>query len=298
MMRSLFFSVLIHGTVVGLVLMNDHQKPTLAPVVIELQQNAERPTPRPSAGLKRTFPSARTKLATQKNKMLFGSSISEIVKKRSLENQTSEDGWQSQEGSPQTSSLNEKDFSENPEDLFHLTDSSYFYQTIFNRIDQNLNLDPKLAQYNHFGQVEVTFTLDFKGQLIAPSIQVRSTDRVLQVHILRSLRKSLAEPVLPELYNKSKKDVIFISHFDYFYGDPENNFKKQKLFAKPQLHFVRSTLTQKTATSLGEQLLSGGVSYDVEAMYDSWKKYNHRKKLDANKYDPFGRDRKDPDYNL
>lgn len=173
-----------------------------------------------------------------------------------------------------------------------------FYRQVFERIDSQLLFDSLLAQYSHFGSVFVEFEVDPQGRFVESKIKVSAEDKILQVHALRALTKGLKESFKKEKWNPSGKNSILHAKFDYVFGESSLNYQKQREFGKPIFLFKRATSEKPIPNNLKDQLLNGGVSYDPVAMTERWQKYNKKKRLRAQEFDPFASYKNDPLYNL
>jgi hypothetical protein len=174
---------------------------------------------------------------------------------------------------------------------------SYFEQ-VFKKVDEQLIFDSLLAQYNHFGNVYVEFEVDAQGRFVEKGLKVTADDAILKVHALRALIKGLRESFDKTKWNPTGKNQIFQAQFRFIQDGYSANRKKQSAFAKPVFAFSRSTPEKPIPTNLQEQLLTGGVDYDLFAAADRWQKYNKRKKLREQEFDPFSTYKADPLYKL
>jgi len=173
-----------------------------------------------------------------------------------------------------------------------------YFQQVFERIDQQLIFDSLLAQYNHFGYVYVEFEVAPDGRFVDKSLQVSAIDSILKVHALRALRKGLTEDFPREKWNPEGKSVRFQAKFEFLNGSENLNFAKQKDFGKAKLVFRRASSEKPIPNSLKEQLLTGGIDVDLFAAAERWEKYNKKKRLKAEDFDPFAPYKSDLDYNL
>jgi hypothetical protein len=172
-----------------------------------------------------------------------------------------------------------------------------FHHEIYSRIDSGLVFDSLLAQYGHFGKVQVQFSVTQEGLLLLENLKVQADDQVLKVHVLRAISKSLREPVNPVKFSKVEGNIIFQAQFDFSFGE-ESNFIKQKNFGRPVFVFKRSTIEKPVPREVLEQLLSGGVTPNISLMVDRWKKFNKKKYLEGVQFDPFEGYKNDPFYHL
>lgn len=173
-----------------------------------------------------------------------------------------------------------------------------FYRQVFERIDSQLLFDSILAQYSHFGSVFVEFEVDAQGRFVQSKIKVSAEDSILKVHALRALTKGLKESFRKEKWNPTGKNSILHAKFDYVFGDSDLNFKKQREFGKPIFLFRRATAEKPIPNDLKEHLLNGGIGYDAFAVAERWQKYNKKKKLRQQEFDPFATYKNDPLYSL
>ncbi|QLY25393.1 hypothetical protein [Bdellovibrio sp. KM01] len=173
-----------------------------------------------------------------------------------------------------------------------------YFQQVFKKIDEQLLFDSLLAQYGHFGNVYVEFEVDQKGHFVQSGLKVTADDAILKVHALRALIKGLRESFDKTKWNPTGKSQIFQAHFSFLYEKYGDNTKKQTAFAKPVLKFTRTTGEQAIPTNLQDQLLTGGLDYDLFAAAERWQKYNKRKKLRQQEFDPFSTYKSDPLYRL
>jgi hypothetical protein len=173
-----------------------------------------------------------------------------------------------------------------------------YFQQVFKKIDEQLLFDSLLAQYGHFGNVYVEFEVDEKGYFVERGLKVTADDAILKVHALRALIRGLRESFDKTKWNPTGKSQVFQAQFSFIQGHYGDNSKKQTAFAKPVLKFTRATAEKPIPTNLKEQLLTGGVDYDLFAAAERWQKYNKRKKLREQEFDPFSTYKADPLYNL
>lgn len=173
-----------------------------------------------------------------------------------------------------------------------------YFQQVFKKIDEQLLFDSLLAQYGHFGNVYVEFEVDEKGHFVQSGLKVTADDAILKVHALRALIKGLRESFDKTKWNPTGKSQIFQAHFSFLYEKYGDNTKKQTAFAKPVLKFTRTTGEQTIPTNLQDHLLTGGIDYDLFAAAERWQKYNKRKKLREQEFDPFSTYKSDPLYKL
>jgi len=116
--------------------------------------------------------------------------------------------------------------------------------------------------------------------------------------VLRTLQRSLSEPMVDFQQSKLNQATVFTAKFSFLVGSPRRNFKKETRNAKPAFVFERYTNESPVPTDLGSHLLSGGVTLNVPAMINRWDKYNQAKYRDATKFDPFEGHKRDRFYNL
>lgn len=173
-----------------------------------------------------------------------------------------------------------------------------YFQQVFQKIDEQLLFDSLLAQYGHFGNVYVEFEVDEQGHFVERGLKVTADDAILKVHALRALIKGLRESFDKTKWNPTGKSQVFQAHFSFMYEKYGDNTKKQTAFAKPVLKFTRTTSEKAIPTNLKEQLLTGGVHYDLFTVAERWQKYNKRKKLREQEFDPFSTYKSDPLYKL
>lgn len=190
-----------------------------------------------------------------------------------------------------------------------------FLHYLHQKVEEELSFDRLLAEWGHFGTVYVEFWVDDQGLLLPNRIRVVADDSILKVHSLRALRRALAKPFAETKWNRSKESIKVHAKFDYLSG--ELRIGKQRAFSKRKLVFQRkgfsgrvptdfweqmgqgfSDSVQFTETELSKKYGGGGVSVDVLALVDSWKKRNKKVKQIYRGFDPFDDYRKDPDYNL
>lgn len=172
------------------------------------------------------------------------------------------------------------------------------YREIYNRIDSNLVFDSLLAQYSHFGRVYVQFKVTESGIFKLEDLKADAGDAILKVHVLRTIQKSLSEPLEKSKFSKNIEDTVFQARFDFKYGDSEINFDKQKDFGKPVFVFKRATLEKPVPTELLDQFLTGGVTPNISLMYERWQKYNKKKHREAIQFDPFESYKRDAFFKL
>ncbi|WP_413559119.1 hypothetical protein [Bdellovibrio sp. HCB209] len=173
-----------------------------------------------------------------------------------------------------------------------------YFEHVFKKVDEQLLFDSLLAQYGHFGNVYVEFEVDEQGHFVQRGLKVTADDSILKVHALRALIKGLRESFDKTKWNPTGKSQIFQAQFSFLQGSPGDNQIKQKAFAKPVLKFTRTTAEKPIPTNLKEQLLTGGVHYELFSVVERWQKYNKRKKLREQEFDPFSTYKADPLYNL
>ncbi|UYL10635.1 hypothetical protein B9G69_008610 [Bdellovibrio sp. SKB1291214] len=173
-----------------------------------------------------------------------------------------------------------------------------YFEQVFKKVDEQLIFDSLLAQYNHFGNVYVEFEVDAQGRFVERGLKVTAEDAILKVHALRALIKGLSESFDKAKWNPTGKSQIFQANFKFVQNSYSENRRKQSAFAKPVLAFNRSTPEKPIPTNLTDQLLTGGVHYDLFSVTERWQKYNKRKKLREQEFDPFAAYKADPLYKL
>ena len=174
-----------------------------------------------------------------------------------------------------------------------------FTEALYNKINNRLIFDSILAQYNHFGTVYVEFRVNRKGLLIENSLRLQSTDRILQVHVLRSalipaLSKELPQNLWPE------EDVKLRARFQFFQSTTQSTLfdSDPEKIAGTALTFRRFTVERRVARNLGQHLMNGGINVDLFAMYEAWGKYEKAQERSRLDVDPFSVYRADPYYDF
>jgi hypothetical protein len=66
-----------------------------------------------------------------------------------------------------------------------------FITTLWGQIDQAIEENPFLSEYNHTGHVFLRFEIDESGHLAPRSLVAKAADRVLKVIAARAVRKAI-----------------------------------------------------------------------------------------------------------
>ncbi|WP_413576320.1 hypothetical protein ACLVWU_18220 [Bdellovibrio sp. HCB290] len=178
------------------------------------------------------------------------------------------------------------------------TDQWSYFEQVFKKIDEQLIFDSILAQYDHFGIVYVEFEVDEQGRFVKNRLKVSAEDAILKVHALRALIKGLQESFDKTKWNTTGTSHVFQAQFVYLQDSPSINQNKQKAFGKSVLTFTRATNEKPIPSTIKEQLLTGGVHYELFSVAERWQKYNKKKKLREQGFDPFSTYKSDPLYTL
>lgn len=307
-LKSILISFLVHITITVLVLFSFDILKQEPQQIVEIefkeasltvkktgQASARKSKDLRGAGIK-GYKSAWNKLDT--SQFFPSMSSSELVEK--VEQNTA---WaKSIGGKKQSSEFNNlAAVAEGSQDIFGSGDNKNwsYYQEIYKRIDNNLIFDSLLAQYGHFGYVYVQFKVTEEGLFVMEDLKTEAADAILKVHVLRTIRKSLSEPMSKTKYAKESKQTLFKARFDFNLGSRDNNFSdKQRAFGQPVFQFNRTTEERPVPQELVGHLMSGGISYDPFVMAERWKKYNKKKYLDAVQFDPFESYKRDAFYEM
>ena len=175
-----------------------------------------------------------------------------------------------------------------------------FLEAIHARINGRLIFDSILAQYGHFGRVFIEFEVDHRGVISTETLRTSTNDKILKVHVIRSaLLPGLAQPLKESFWLKQQPQIRVRARFEFLKGSVEANLYDQnpERVSGLALSFRRFTPEMKVARTLGKQLLNGGLSYDLFAMYESWEKYNKARERERLDIDPFAIHRADEYYN-
>lgn len=173
-----------------------------------------------------------------------------------------------------------------------------FYKAIYHKIDQQLIFDSMLAQFKHFGRVQIQFTVTSLGFIDFKNIQIIAADPILKVHVLRALNRALAKPLEMNKQLKTNESIVIQSQFNFKFTDPSLNFEKQKNFGSKKFIFNRATLEKPIPEDLLEHLANGGVTPNISLMIERWQKYNRTQDWKKFQFDPFIDYKSDPFYDL
>lgn len=288
--RWILASLVLHGLFVGFLLVTGKLRPEGVvrveeiPVefqaVIQPKVKVSTGAPHRSQGRKPSLPGSATKKAASLFKVY----------------DLSQGDLATGDAGPESDFRDTKNYRFDSSNMFGENDHWDYHREVFQRIDSQLIFDSILAQYNHFGTVMLQFEVNRQGYLLGDSLRAEAEDSILKVHVVRALRKALAEEFPQTKW--SEGTTVFQAKFDFMLGSESMNSQKQKEFAKPVLVFRRATLEKPTANTLSDHLLNGGISYDAFAMAEKWEKYNKKKRLAAGEFDPFAHYRNDPAYRL
>ncbi len=287
MKRGLVLSLLIHGLIGAMAAFVAFQEQKSAPQTVQIEV-IEKAVPKSVAGLGQVHKGSQTQRNTKaQSPNLFGSGyvIDSKIKPSDMER-------------PESDYTDHANYIGDAEGFISDGNQWSYFQQVFQKIDEQLLFDSLLAQYGHFGNVYVEFEVDEQGHFVERGLRVTADDAILKVHALRALIKGLRETFDKTKWNPTGKSQIFQAQFSFLYEKYGDNSRKQTAFAKPVLKFTRTTSEKTIPTNLKEHLLNGGVDYDLFAATERWQKYNKRKKLREQEFDPFSTYKADPLYKL
>lgn len=190
-------------------------------------------------------------------------------------------------------------YGETPADAAKFAPRASFYEELHRRVDSQILFDDLLAQYNHFGHVYLMFAVEPDGTLIPNSLRAFAADGVLKVRSAWALRKGLKGPVEKNLRLEKPKELWLTARF--FWSD-DTRCRNLTTVNGPYLTFCRSTQTkpiEKNALgAVGHVATSGLDSLDPTTAYERYKQYKQMDFRRTAQFDPFVKERGDPDYRL
>lgn len=157
-----------------------------------------------------------------------------------------------------------------------------------------------LSEYNHTGYVYFRFALQPDGQLRESSLGVQAEDAILKVRSIKALRAGIrklqARGIRPE------EDELWIgTRFSWIRR--QDCWRQSKIngaflsFCRHAVDARRDHSTAGRATRLANIALNplGPGPFGFMEAYDNYQKENWRHDSD---FDPFEKERRDPDFNL
>lgn len=176
---------------------------------------------------------------------------------------------------------------------------SGFYGELHRRIDTNLLFDTTLAQYGHFGNVYLMFAVQNDGSLVPNSLRAFAADGILKVRSAWAIRKGLKTALEKPQQLPKPKELWITARF--FWAE-EDRCGELSGANGPYLTFCRSTSDRKVEQgklgALGYVASKGINALDPTVAYDAYKTYKRKEFRDTAQFDPFTRERNDPDYQL
>lgn len=176
---------------------------------------------------------------------------------------------------------------------------SGFYGELHRRIDTNLLFDSILAQYGHFGNVYLMFAVQNDGSLVPNTLRAFAADGILKVRSAWAIRKGLKGALEKPRQLEKPKELWITARF--FWAE-EDRCSQLAGANGPYLTFCRATSERKVEQGkLGTfgYMASQGISVlEPTNAIDAYKRYKRKEFRETAQFDPFIKERSDPDYFL
>jgi hypothetical protein len=173
----------------------------------------------------------------------------------------------------------------------HLTLHKYIYQAI----DNNLTYPSEFQDARIQGRVVAKIYFNPRGEYVRSQSQFESSQRYLNVHTIRTLRKVFAEPLPPSVKRPQGAFVVHCA-FRYLLQQYEDTDlkKSEKLIVGDHLFFYRSAYQSSLEFDVGPIKFLGPLAQGIDP---TWF-YKMGEKLFSNKatIDPLQKYRDDPDW--
>ncbi|HRO67582.1 MAG TPA: hypothetical protein PL182_08465 [Pseudobdellovibrionaceae bacterium] len=175
-----------------------------------------------------------------------------------------------------------------------------FFGAIYQKIDRHLENDPLLSEYNQRGIVYIRFTLRADGSLVSSSLRASAENSILKVRSAKAIRKGLARPLLRSGLTDASQDISVTARFIWL---DKSGCRSLVGAAGPFLSFCRDVpFTKKDFSKTGQAKSLAKIFLNPTTGPFAWKeeldKYNAQKWRHRTDFDPFEKERRDPDYRL
>ncbi len=170
---------------------------------------------------------------------------------------------------------------------------SKFIKSIWRMIDQYIEENPFLSEYNHTGKVFLRFEVDEKGRLL--SLQASAMDRVLKVIATRAVRKALRNET-GDVHFPDRRMALH-ARFSWAGYQACNSLRGHQASFLSFCHYAEN---KRKSFSSGEKtaVWTGAIINHGPWAYEEIKKYRREESRRKSQFNPFRKYELDPDWNL
>ena len=164
-------------------------------------------------------------------------------------------------------------------------------QALWSYIDKNIFESDYLSEFNHTGQVHISFKIDTQGTLVEESLRACAADRILKVIALKAVRQALIQENF-----KSANPMVYFAQFSW---SDYQTCQRLRGIKQNYLSFCHYAEDNRKSFSTAEKLKTylGALNYGPGAL-DEIQKYNREQNRRNTEFDPFSNLRNEPDANI
>lgn len=174
-------------------------------------------------------------------------------------------------------------------------DQVRFVASLWRMIDQYIEENPFLSEYNHTGEVSLSFEVDEAAHLVPKSLSAKAMDRVLKVIAVRAVRKALVNET-GDVQPPFKRTWIHAR----FNWSSYQSCQSRRGYNGNQLSFCHYAENKKKTFSAGEKTATwvGAIYNHGPWAYEEIQKYQREESRRKSQFNPFTKYELDPDWNL
>lgn len=170
---------------------------------------------------------------------------------------------------------------------------SRFIMTLWRMVDQYVEENPFLSEYNQTGKVTLRFDIDEQGQI--SNLRASTDSRVLKVIAARALRKAVVNETGDVRFPPKKMSIVADFHWTSY-----EMCRTRRGHSGNTLSFCHYAENKRKKFSSGERIgtwASAIYNYGPWA-YEEIQKYNREERRRKAQFNPFRKYELDPDWNL
>lgn len=170
---------------------------------------------------------------------------------------------------------------------------SRFINSLWRMVDQYIEENPFLSEYNQTGKVSLRFDIDEAGRLT--QLQATAANRVLKVIATRAVRKAVLNETGDISFPPRKMSIRADFHW--------SSYEACRSLRGPSgrsLSFCHYAENKRKNFSAGERMGTwvGAIAQHGPWAYEEIQKYNRQERRRKSQFNPFRKYELDPDWNL
>lgn len=170
---------------------------------------------------------------------------------------------------------------------------SRFITALWRMVDQSIEQNPFLSEYNQTGKVSMRFEIDEQGRLT--KLQASAANRVLKVMAARAIRKAILNETGDIQFPPQKMSIL--ADFNWASYEACQSLRGH---SGNSLSFCHFAVNKRRKFSTGERVgtWAGAILNHGPWAYEEIQKYNRQESRRKSHFNPFRKYELDPDWNL